>query len=295
MSRMDDPAIVPLLESVFWHSPRDLQRAILLVIAAKAGPEEEGFFSEILGRHKDGSVLKSALHYFGKLGDSRLIFEKVFPFLDHPYNDVKEAALEASISVNNPEVNKKFQAMATGEKEIHRMMAFHALGRFALAENMPYIVKGLKDASPDVRRVAVEAMNGFVNTDLAAMNMLESSLSDENPAVRLAAIDALGSCNLPESVDLLLKVLKDADPWVRARCVESLGKKGLDAIVPQLAELLQDEQVLVVIKTIEALAAFDGEVAFKYLLPMVDHPEPEVQDAAAAALSRFRDKIEGGS
>ncbi|MDR1360634.1 MAG: HEAT repeat domain-containing protein, partial [Deltaproteobacteria bacterium] len=173
MSRLNDPAIVPLLESVFWQSPRDLQRAILLVLVAKSDAGEQSFFSQILDRHKDGSVLKSAMYYFGKLGNSELIFEKIFPFLDHPYNDVKEAALDACIKVHSPEINKKLQEMSKNGQELHRMMAFHALGRYGTAENRPYIVQGLRDASAEVRRVAVEALHSFVNIDLDAMNMLE--------------------------------------------------------------------------------------------------------------------------
>jgi HEAT repeat protein len=295
MSRIDDPAIIPLLKAVFWKHPRDTQRAILLVLAPKAGIEEKDFFSEILERHKDGSVLKYAMYYFGKLDSSSLIFEKIFPFLHHPYDDVKEAALEACISVHSPEINKKFQEMSNDEDETRRMMAIYALGRFAADENVPYIAQGLQDADEEVRRVSVEALHTFMDKDIDAIKMLERSLSDESSAVRLAAIDVLGSCKLPEAIDLLLTALKDSDPWVRARCVESLGKKQLDTTTPQLAELLQDDQTLVVIKAIEAMAGFGGAVAFQYLLPLVDHQEPEVQDAAATALSQFRDQREGNA
>jgi HEAT repeat protein len=293
LAHMEDPAIVPLLKSVFWHSQRDLQRAVLLVIASKAGAEEQAFFSEILERHKDGSVLKSAMYYFGKLGQSDLIFEVIFPFLNHPYNDVKEAALEACISVHDPAINKKFQEMAKDEDEAHRMMSMYALGRFAYPENQPYIAQGLQDASAEVRRISVEALRSFVSEDLGVIKLFDKCLSDEDSAVRLATIDVLGSCQEPETVDILLKAMKDTDPWVRARCVESLGKKQLDTIAPQIAELLADDQTLVVIKAVEAMARLGGNVAFQYLLPLMDHPEPEVQDAAATALSQFREQREG--
>lgn len=293
MSHIKAPAIVPLLKQSFWRCPRDLQRAMILVAADKAGPEDKEFFSEVLSRHKDGNVLKAALYYFGKLKDVDLVLEKVFPLLQHPYNDVKEAALEACIAVHDEGINKKFQAMSQEPDEVSRMMAYHALGRFDIGVNLPYISEGLKDPSPEVRRVAVEALRGGCANALSALDMLEPCLVDESVEVRLAAIDVLGNCPEPEATEFLLKAVQDSDPWVRARCAESLGARKDESVAPQLAELLQDDQTLVVIKTIDALADMGGEVAFKYLLPMVNHPEFEVQAAAESALDRIRQDMGG--
>lgn len=290
ISHMSDPAILPLIKEAFWKSQRDLQRAMISVAAAQATAADRDFFLDVLERHKDGTVLKSVLFFLGKLGDESLIFEKVLPQLDHPYNDVKEAALDASVAMGSEAVNARFQEMTKDENEMHRMMAFYALGRFGLRGNLPYIAEGIKDPSAEVRRIAVEALHGKGNDEenQQAVKLLEPCLEDESVEVRLAAINALGICREPEAVDLLLKAIHDPDAWVQARAAEALGGKQLDAVAPQLAELLDSSETLVVIKTIDALTNIGGDVAFQYLLPLVNHPDPEVQNAAEAAMEQIR-------
>ncbi|MDR1126401.1 MAG: HEAT repeat domain-containing protein [Deltaproteobacteria bacterium] len=290
ISHMSDPAIMPLIKETFWKAQRDLQRAMISVAAAQGGVADRDFFLEVLERHKDGTTLKSVLYYLGKLGDESLIFEKVLPQLDHPYNDVKEAALDASVAMGSAAVNARFQEMAKDESEMHRMMAFYALGRYGLKGNLPFLAEGMKDVSPEVRRVAVEALcgKGSDAENRQAVGLLEACLDDESVEVRLAAVNSLGACREPEAVDLLLKAIRDADPWVQARAAEALGGKQLDAVAPQLAELLNSSETLVVVKTIDALRNIGGDVAFQYLLSLVNHPDPEVQNAAETAMEQIR-------
>ena len=293
MSHINDPAILPLLKGCFWNCGRDLQRAIILAAAEKAGPDDKDFFTEVLDKHGDGTVLKSAMYYFGKMRDAGLIVEKVLPRLDHPYDDVKEAALEAAIAVHDAGINARFQEMSKDPDEVRRMMGFYALGKYGLADNISYVEHGLKDSSPEVRRVSAEAFKGSCGCSMNALTLLEPLLGDESVEVRLAVIDVLGECQDPEAVTMLLKATKDSDPWVRARCAENLGKKQVEAVAPCLGELLQDDQTLVVIKTIEAFISLGGQTAFKYLLPLVNHPESEVQNVAEAALEQIRSQMGG--
>ncbi|MDR2891801.1 MAG: HEAT repeat domain-containing protein [Deltaproteobacteria bacterium] len=295
MSHIDDPAILPLLKTSFAGCGRDLQRAIIAAAAVKAGPEDKDFFTQVLDKHNDGTVIKSALYYFSRLGDAGLIVEKVLPLLDHAYDDVKESALEAAIAVHDAGINDRFREMSKDSDEVRRMMAYYALGKYSLTENLPYVENGLKDSSAEVRRVSAAAFKGACGCNMSALSLLEPLLRDESVDVRLEVIDVLGECAEPESMDLLIKASQDSDPWVRARCAENLGKKQTDAVAPCLAELLKDDQTLVVIKTIEAFVSLGGQTAFRHLLALVNHPEPEVQNVAEAALEQIRSQMGGNN
>lgn len=290
MSFIDAPEVITLLKKVFWDQSRDVQRLTLNVLAAKGGQDDSEFFAEVLDKITDGTCIKMALLFFGKIRNNKLIYQKVWPFLSHKYPDVQEAALEAIMSTTGPKIRERFIEM-TGDAEVfQRQMAYYALRVYnGDADIVPYLAKGLQDESPDVRRIAVESL-GFMECPLAdeRIDFLAPCLNDEDKDVRLAVIEVFGQCADSKSEQYLVHGLKDADPWVRARCAENLGKKGNEAMAPELAKLLEDEQPLVVVKTIEALVELGGSAAFQYLLPVMQHPDPEIQSAAEEAIERIR-------
>ena len=64
------------------------------------------------------------------------------------------------------------------------------------------------------------------------VDALVAALNDKEPAVRVAAGDALGSCgeeNL-RAIDALVGVLSDPSAWVRTAAMETLGKIGGPAV-----------------------------------------------------------------
>jgi HEAT repeat protein len=197
--------------------------------------------------------------------------------------------LEAVIAAKSPVINAKFREMAGKDNPLQRMMAMYAMGRFGVKDNLSYIAPGLKDEVPDVRRTAVEALiENICPVPADILDLIRPSLADSERDVRLAAIEALSGCDQEESINFLLQGLRDEDPWIRARCAKSLGQKRLISAAPALADLLQEDNTLVVIKAIEALSSLGGEDAFKYLMPMMDHQNPDVQRAAEEALNKIR-------
>ena len=297
ISCMDDPRAVRMLIDVFPRQERDVQRQIVDVLSANCGPEEKDFFLRVLAEVKDGTILKSAFFYFARNNSEESIresiYHKIFPFLEHPYPDVKEAALEACMSLTGPHMRKRFMEMTGDVQPLRRQMAYYALRVYSPDDVIEVLAAGLKDAEAEVRRMAVESLGSYeCSLNLERLRLLSPCLDDQDKDVRLSVIDVLGLCDDGESEKYLVRGLYDEDPWIRARCAESLSRKGNEARAPEIARLLQDEEPLVVLKAIDALVMLGGNAAFRYLLPMVAHSVPEIQAAAQEAVEAIRREAE---
>ena len=285
--RVDEAKGVALTASIFWHQPRDTQRTMILEMADRAGPEYQDFFLDVLARHKDGTVLRGALLFLGKKGDAEVVFDKIISLLSHPYNDVKEAALEACIALHTPAIEKHLRDMVKHHDPVQRMMGVYGLGFFDLSGSIGELKDALNDESPDVRKVAVEAFGHECPMKEEYLPLVEEKLNDENREVRMAVFDTLGLCSNERFTACLMVGLDDEDPWVRVRCAERLGENKVAQAVEPLVRMLHDENHLIVLKAIEALGKIGGESAFRALLPVLEHRDHDLQTAAEEAVNEI--------
>ena len=279
---------IALLKSIIWDKPRDLQRAIMVELAKLCGPEDQAFFLDVLERSDDGNIIKAALLFLGRKGEASEVSPVVTQFLEHEYDDVKEAALDACIALQDPLTVGYLLGMAGEEDPVRRMMAVYALGAIDVTAYEHIALKALDDPAMDVRRVALEALGRKQPLPEKYQRAIMAKADDPESEVRLAVISVLTSVHSPILKECLIHGLEDSDPWVRVRCIESIGRFRLEAAVPRLTELLQDENELIVIKTIEVLGIIGGELAFRSLFALIDHENPEIQRAAEDAVERIR-------
>jgi HEAT repeat protein len=288
LSRVPDHAAVAAMKDVFWDYPRDLQRAIIAALATQCLPEDQDFFLDVLGRHNDGTVLKSALLFLGRKGEPSEVGESVAGFLDYPYDDVKEAALDACIALHDPVITGYLLSMSAEADPLRRMMAVYALAAIDLSAYRHIVGAALNDAEENVRKIALEALDKQSPLAAEYLELVEGMLDDPSSDVRLLAITVLGHGDERRLVPHLLKGLDDPDPWVRVRCIETIGRLRIMDAAPRLIELLASDNELILIKAVEALGAIGGEVAFRSLFILMDHENPEVQQAAEEAIERIR-------
>ncbi len=290
VTRMEHPDILPLLMEVFWEEQRDTQRIIILELSNRAGTEHQQFFLDILARHSDGDILRSALFFLGNKGNPVEIQDSVIEMLTHEFDDVKESALEACIMLRTPQIEEHIKNMLKHHEPTQRLMGAYALGFFGSESNSDILSDALRDESADVRRVAIEALGRDCPISLKRSALIEERLADDNREVRMAVVEALGNCGEKRLDVCLIKGLNDVDPWVRARCAEKLGGRQSHEAVERLVYMLGETNNLVVIKTIEALGMIGGESAFRALLALFDSPDPDIAQAAAEAVDSIRRK-----
>ncbi len=285
---MDNPLCIEHIKDIFWKHDRDIQRAAAARLARIAGEQDIPFFLDLLDRHRDGDVLKAALFFLGSRMKAAQATDRLFAMLGHPYDDVKEAALEACIALEGAEVNARFKALFKKEDPFPRAMAVYALGRRDLKAHLGELSEALEDASPHVRQVAVEVFGAAGTCEPEYMPLLLPRLHDENRDVRVTLVSLLGGCTSPDVLPHLLAALADPDDWVRIRAVEGLGKLKITEAVPHLVQMLDSSNPMLTFKIIDALGRIGGKVAFRALLGMIDHEDPEIQHVAAEAVSSIQ-------
>jgi HEAT repeat protein len=128
------------------------------------------------------------------------------------------------------------------EKVAVRREIAEAIGKIGIAEVyvLPYLVPLLSDSNPEVRAAVVQAIGTLEHAGVPALEALSASLAnqDENLAVRQAVAEAIGKVGTAD-VDVLpylVPLLSDANPEVRAAVVQAIGTLGLDG-VPALFNL----------------------------------------------------------
>ncbi len=284
----NNPTETTMLMETFWDKDRDLQREMALTLSHIAGPDARPFFRELLEKHKDGDVIKAGLMFLGDKIRNPEDSDLLFSFVDHPYDDVKEVALDACIAMNGPAMTVHFKELFASPEPIHRFMATYALGRLGLHENIEEIKSALEDEVPDIRKIAVKALTGADDCPDFDLSLVFPRLSDENRDVRLAVVELLGECLNEASISHLFTALDDGDDWVRIRAVEALAQGEVVSASSRLVPLLSDPNKLVALKVIEALGSLGGQTAFRSLLDVASSDDLELQAAAEEALEHIK-------
>jgi len=276
----------------FWDGDRDMQREVAAALAKVGDKAASRFFLELLDSHKDGAVIKQALHFLG-IHDGESAGEKIFQYLHHPYDDVKEAALESCVTVGGTAMGERFRGLFESSEPLDRLMAVYGLGKLGVHEHIDVLRLALEDDIPDIRKVALEALGRECIHLPEYMPLLVPRLEDENREVRLAVVELMGGCAHDDAVEHLLHALNDEDDWVRVRSAEALGAKREKGAVPRLVELLEDPNTLVALKAVEVLGQIGGQTAFRALLDVLNSDDQELVSAAEVAVERVQAEEEG--
>ncbi len=284
----NNPDETSMLMDIFWDKDRDLQREIANTLALIAGPDACPFFRNLLEKHEDGDVIKAGLMFLGDKIRNPEDTDLLFAFVNHPYDDVKEVALDACIALNGPAMTAHFKELFQSPEPINRFMATYALGRIGLQDNIEEIKAALEDEVPDIRKIAVKSLIGSNECPEFELSLIFPRLSDENRDVRLAVVELLGECLTDDSIDHLLTALDDTDDWVRIRAVEALAQGEVVSAASKLVPLLEDPNKLVALKVIEALGSLGGQTAFRSLLEVAGSDDLELQAAAEEALEHIK-------
>lgn len=285
----DGHEVCRVLMGAFWQVSLPIQRQIVSVAASRGDENAKDFFIRILDEHTDGTVLKSAVYLLGEKLQLDDVADKIFPLLNHQYDDVKEAALEACIAIDTPEVHERFLGMSESDEPVDRLMAVYALGKLGPVANLEVLRKALDDDVPDIRKVAVEALASACNASDEWKPLVLARLEDESKDVRLTVIEILGQCFSDDLIPYLVRSLDDDDDWVKIRAIDALGEQGGEAAVTKLVEMLQNPNRFVVMKVIEALGNIGGTVAFRALLDLTNSDEYELVSAAENAIANIQE------
>ena len=169
--------------------------------------------------------------------------EQLLKLLDHKDPAVRIAAMEVVTSYREGETFRPIlETLPKAKNKKLRVQWIEVLGRAKIGEAVPVlttIVLEDKRAGSDVRYEAARALGRIGQPDAAPA--LRNLVADQDPLVRLAAIDAIGALDLKELGDLVVPRLGDPEWQVRSSAVQAVGILRPQAAISPLIELMKEE------------------------------------------------------
>ena len=140
----------------------------------------------------------------------------------------------------------------------------------------------LRDWDSSVRYWSVKLLARYrtlrsLPVELAALG------GDDDPAVRAAVAETLGSVGGPAATSTAMALLDDPVPFVRAHAARALGAQGSPELAALVARLLADEEWWVRAGAKRALAQL-GPEATEHVMPYLESPDAFARNGAAEVL-----------
>ncbi len=170
------------------------------------------------------------------------------------------------------------------------LVASRSLGKVGDIAVMPQLVKCLVAESAEVRETITQALVHLAHKhDEETFRCVGPLLENEDPEVRMHAINIIGHCDNPEVADSLSFALKDESPHVRGAAVRALEGKNGGTHFNTLRFALTDEDSEVRRLAAEVLGASEDPEALSPLGLALQDQDIWVRSAAVRSLGRIGD------
>lgn len=278
----------PVLAALDGMLPRAQGRLLASIIDVmgrlldgEEGRRRMALFTAYLNSN-DLSVATAALGVLGRIGDETAV-PRLIELAQSADKRVRRAAVHALVLLAERHAGAVRAGLRrvdlSGARGVELMRVVQAVGEPGDAS---IVAAALNSLSPELRRAALGALAAVAGTD--AIGAISLSMTDENAAVRRAAVAALARLG-PAASETIVSALRTAEGPLRAALVRALGGAGH----PGAREILNRttrESARTAIASLEALARLGidpGDMKGELLA----HPDPEVVKKALALLDRF--------
>jgi HEAT repeat protein len=152
------------------------------------------------------------------------------------------------------------------------------LVKFATAGARELLAELLLHPAAEVRAAVVSAIRRAARRDLAP-ELIGTARGDADPALRIAAFDALGALGIEQAVAPAIEGLGDPDEGVRTAAIGVLGSLGGPDAVERLRGRTADPDAGVRAAAARALGLLRAADAAPDFLRLIADPEPGVREA----------------
>jgi len=176
------------------------------------------------------------------------------------------------------------QGLTDGEPHL-RIQAVLGL---ATLQSVGALAEAADDPSRDVRVAVAEGLAHTCTAQARAVQALEQLITDHDPVVRMAALDAAAGLGLPEPLgERAAESIVHASWQVRRRAAQALGSGTSEVAIPPLVEALRDRIVDVRRAAVESLGRWAAESpeVITTLTESLNDPDPGVRTQARWALA----------
>ncbi len=211
-------------------------------------------------------------------------------YQDHSiqFEQAQVVARDQPALVERDQSNKGLVISTPEQVAEEQFVLYPELEQIRLLENAPAtqaifeLQPMLSNDDPVIRLAAIESLGDMTNP--ATLPALSAALDDPNPQLRIAALEALASQEDESVVSSVEPYLYDQDQEVRVAAIEALVELESETAVPALAGLLSDQDTLIRHRAVNALGEIGGEYAISYLLQARYDPDERIRANAEAIL-----------
>lgn len=209
--------------------------------------------------------------------------------LDDPDSEVRARAIRLLAESDDPKLASKLTGILLNDTELApRMEAVHLLGEFILLGELEELKEELQrkaedalitvirsEDNPALRKHALEAL-GYSSRD-EIVNLIESAFQRADSGWVASALRAMGRSHDERWNDDVIRMLLDDDPRVRFAAVEAAGELNIEEAGPIMLQMLEEEEEDddVVAAAIWSLSQIGGEDARIYLVNLLELAEDE--------------------
>ncbi len=220
---------------------------------------------------------------------------------------------------NQPKVQKKLLLLLKDDVALVRVNAIKAIRNGPKELWLPEIINGMKDTSPEVRRIstwiAAHSRNRGVVKSLiaalseqdekvrryaigglsvfeaeAALEPLKRIIDDPESKIRLQAVRAYAIIGKEQVLQILVNFLSEKDADFRSAIAKAWGEINLEATAPHLLNLLNDNEPVVRKTALQALGKMKHENITTALIKAIDDKDESVRKTAVEVISERGDK-----
>ena len=244
---------------------------------------------------RENNVVASALRIL-VLAVGQDAASDVLAAADSPNLQLREAALALGESMPGEAVTAKWVERMKQAPPEQRAPILAMLGRRGDKSALPAVLGALRDEDKAVRLAAVRAVGRLGNADAVATELASTAAKDADPAVRLAALKTLGELANEQTLTLLIPLLLNArDPGEQSAAQRAVAAACARIPDPEkradpLLGALPGAAGPKRAALLRALAAVGGQKALLAVVADTKSTDAVVQDAAVRALAEWPDE-----
>ena len=238
----------------------------------------------------EDSLAIDAASALGQIGDARAV-DGLLKLIGNDDASIRQAAVGALNSVIPPSMSERIIPLLHDPDPNVRESAVKIAGYFGYPKSADALLELSRDPNERVRCAAIEHLP-YVE-DERSLSVLVDAIKEETPNVRATAARALGTMDAAQAVQPLIEGLSDDDVWVRYFSARALGRLRSEDSVEALGRVIDKEKFNHVrIAALDSLGQIGGQRIAGIVAGLVNDDDPDVADAAQAALEKCQKKAQ---
>lgn len=281
-----------------FHDRHWKVRQAASVAVAKLGSD---VYESVAGLLSDtqADVRACAVETLGQLGDCRARDSLVIALRD-PSGLVRAVAVEALGDIEGPKALSYLLTALSDDDELVRMNACEALGKLGCGRAVVHLNRCLDDQAFVVRDTAMRSLRALGQADMGGIDIedrettrLLIALASPSKRVRLDAVRRISTIEGNGAVDPLSRMVEDDDPTIRVIAIQSLGAIGDRRSITRLRDVLRgaSQPVFCRVAAAEALGKIGGSRSYVILVNAFSGDTEAVRAAALRAALTFDEPL----